>query len=560
MRYRILVVDDEENICFTLKRFLQDEGYEVFVAGGYQEAMNTISQKNFDLIFVDIMLDGRSGMELLHEIGNRKLSCPVVMITGVPSIETASEAVRLGAFDYLPKPVRQKDLIRVASTALKHKAVVDEKESLTTNLKAIFKSVRDGIITVDREFKVIEINHAAENICGMSRQEFAGKSLDARNNPCCERCIDILRKTLSQKKMTQTRFITCRRNNLPEQVVSLNATPLISNTGTLSGAVLVIRDETRLATLEKNLKERSSFHNIVGKNEKMQNIYTLMEDLAHVRSTVLVTGESGTGKELIADALHYGSSFSGNPLIKVNCGTLSENLLESELFGHVKGSFSGAVKDRVGRFQLANGGTIFLDEIGEISPKMQIALLRVLQEKEFEQVGDSTPIKVNVRVVAATNKDLKKEVEAGRFRKDLYYRLKVVEITLPPLRKRKEDIPLLMEHFQRQFNTEMNKKILGVSEDVKDLFLRYGWSGNIRELKHVMEHAFIFCRGNIISMEHLPFEIAGAPLDEEEIGTEQEKLINALKKSRWNKTKAAEILGMSRQHLYRKLKEYGINK
>ncbi|MBC8441477.1 MAG: sigma 54-interacting transcriptional regulator [Deltaproteobacteria bacterium] len=554
MTYRILVVDDEENICFTLERFLQDEGYAVLTARGCQEAIDIISSTEFDLIFTDIMLADRSGMEILNEIRNRNLSCPVVMITGVPSVETASEAVRLGAFDYLPKPVLQKDLVRVASTALKHKAVVDEKETLRTNLKAIFKSVRDGIITVDREFKVIEINQAAEMICGMARQEFLGKSLKSLNSPSCKRCVDILRKTLDQKKMTETRFITCRREPCREQVVSLSANPLINNKGSLSGAVLVIRDETRLATLEKNLKERSVFHNIVGKNEKMQGIYALIENLANVRSTVLVTGESGTGKELVVEALHYMGVSSDKPLVKVNCGSLSENLLESELFGHVRGSFSGAVKDRVGRFQMADKGTIFLDEIGDITPKMQVALLRVLQEKEFERVGESIPIKVDVRVVAATNKNIKEEVEAGRFRQDLYYRLKVVEMRLPPLKERRDDIPLLITHFQREFNAQMDKNILGVSEDVKNLFLRYEWAGNIRELKHVMEHAFIFCRGNIISMAHLPQEMIDVPL-----GEEMAKLLSALKKSRWNKTKAAEILGMSRQNLYRKLKEYGID-
>lgn len=558
MKNRILVIDDEENICFTLKRFLQDEGYHVNTVQDFQEAVDTLNANEFDLIFTDIMLDGRSGMELLNDARVQELNCPVVMITGVPSIETATEAVRLGAFDYLPKPVLQKDLIRVAATALKHKRVVDEKEKLQSNLKAIFKSVQDGIITVDSDFKVIEINQSAEKICSLPRQNIIGRSFLSNESECCKQCAGILKKSLNRKQIMQTRFINCRRKQSPVKVVSLSATPLISKKRRISGAVLVIRDETRLAVLEKNLKTRTGFHNIIGKSEKMQAIYSLIENLADVRSTVLVDGESGTGKELIAEALHERSTFNEKPLVKVNCGTLSENLLESELFGHVEGAFSGAVKDRVGRFQMADNGTIFLDEIGEITPRTQLALLRVLQEKEFERVGDAVPIKVNVRIVAATNTDLKRQVEAGRFREDLYYRLKVVEITLPPLRDRKEDIPLLVEHFRHHFNMELGKNILGLSEEVTQRFLRYNWPGNIRELKHTMEQGFIFCQGNIITMDHLPEKMSDALLDEAG-GTEREQILAALEESRWNKTKAANILGMSRQNLYRKLKAYGLD-
>ena len=559
MKYKILVVDDERNICFTLKRFLEDEGYKVFVAEGYWDAMDLLADQVPDLVFADIMLVDGSGMDLLNEINRKKFNCPVVMITGVPTIQTAAEAVRHGAFYYLSKPVRQKDLIRVAATALKHKAVVEEKERLQTNLKAIFKSVQDGIITIDRQFNVIEINQAAQKLCGLTRETTLGRSLESRTESHCEHCINLLKKTIEQKSPNWTRLQTCRRNTSFEQMVSLKATPLINNAGSLSGAVLVIRDETRLVALEKNLKERSAFYNIVGKSEKMQNIYTSIDNLADVRTTVLVTGESGTGKELVGEALHYRSVFSEKPLIKVNCGTIAENLLESELFGHVKGSFSGAITDRTGRFQVANGGTILLDEIGDITPKMQLALLRVLQEKEFERVGSSTPIKVDVRIVAATNLDLLKEVEAGRFRQDLYYRLQVVEITIPPLREHKEDIPLLVEHFLNHFNKEMNKNILNISQAVKDIFFRHNWAGNIRELKNVMEHSVIFCPGSIIHPEHLPSRVADFfQNSRQEI--QKREIIDALEKFRWNKTKAADELGMSRQNLYRKLKEHNIDK
>jgi transcriptional regulator with PAS, ATPase and Fis domain len=274
-------------------------------------------------------------------------------------------------------------------------------------------------------------------------------------------------------------------------------------------------------------------------------------------------GESGTGKELVAEALHYNGNRSHKPFVKVNCSALSENLLESELFGHVKGAFTGAVQDRVGRFQKADGGTIFLDEIGDISPRTQLQLLRVLQEREFERVGDSTPIKVDVRVVAATNQNLKEKIRRGEFREDLYYRLKVVEISMPPLRERREDIPLLVEHFLEKFNKKLSRDIVSVSSDVQKIFMEYPWPGNIRELEHTMEHAFILCRQKTITVNHLPsvfkefigfktFTLEDVKVDE------PHAIVQALNKTAWNKAGAARLLGISRRTIYRKMKEYKI--
>ena len=241
----------------------------------------------------------------------------------------------------------------------------------------------------------------------------------------------------------------------------------------------------------------------------------------------------------------------------MNCSALSENLLESELFGHVKGAFTGAVSDKVGRFQKADGGTIFLDEIGEMSSRMQLRLLRVLQEMEFERVGDSTTIKVDVRVVAATNKDLFEQVRLGQFREDLYYRLKVVELTLPPLRKRREDIPLLVDYFLKKFNEKLNKKITGISVDVQKTFMEHSWPGNIRELGHALEHAFILCHQDTIILDHLPPELRAVGLRWNKDDYYQ-ALRQALEKTYWNKTEAARLLGISRQTFYRKMREYNI--
>jgi transcriptional regulator with PAS, ATPase and Fis domain len=326
--------------------------------------------------------------------------------------------------------------------------------------------------------------------------------------------------------------------------------------------VLVIRDETRLNNLERNLRERSEFGNIVGQNEKMQHIYSLIEDLADVQTTVLITGESGTGKELVADAIHYSGDRSDKPLVKVNCSALSENLLESELFGHVRGAFTGADRDRTGRFQKADGGTIFLDEIGDISQRMQLRLLRVLQEKTIERVGDSNSVKVDVRAIAASNQDLVKKVQTGEFREDLYYRLKVVEVTLSPLRERKDDIPLLIDHFIQKLNAKFNKHIYAISEDALNDFMNYEWPGNIRELEHALEHAFIICRNSTITADQLPSNMkriqetkASPDIVSKD---EQEAMLSALKRSGWNKSKAARLLGVNVRTIYRKMQKYNI--
>jgi two-component system, NtrC family, response regulator HydG len=326
---------------------------------------------------------------------------------------------------------------------------------------------------------------------------------------------------------------------------------------------LLARDETHLAALEREMEERQRFHNIIGKSEKMQEIYSLIESLADVQTTVLITGESGTGKELVAEALHYSGGRSLKPLVRVNCSALSESLLESELFGHVKGAFTGAVKDRIGRFEMADGGTIFLDEIGDISPRMQAQLLRVLQEKVFERVGDSIPIKVDVRVIAATHQNLMEKIRSGKFREDLYYRLNIVEINLPSLRDRREDIPLLVNHFLNKFNKELNKEIVGISSDVQKAFMDYSWPGNVRELEHTLEHASILSRHKIITLNHLPsvfkeFHGTGFISLGDQRPDEIKSILQALEKTAWNKTKAASLLGMSRRSLYRKIEEYRI--
>jgi len=572
MKSKILVIDDEESIRFTFKTFLSEEGHKVHTAEDYEGALDAISSTDLDFIITDIILGPHSGIDILRKVKERDMHCPVLIITGEPNMDSATEAVRLGAFDYIYKPIRKETLLRVTMHALRHKSILDgkklleaENERYRLNLEAIFKSLNDGIVTVDREMRVIEANEATRNICGFSPEEIVGKRFGKVLSRCNKPCHKVLKETLKTKKTIREFRVECGHQVRSGQIVLLTSSPLMDRKKKFVGAVLVARDITRLSNLEKKLKERHKFHNIIGKSLRMQEVYRLTEYLADTETTVLITGESGTGKELVASAIHHRGKRADKPLVIVNCSALAETLLESELFGHVKGAFTGAIKDKAGRFQLADGGTVFLDEIGGISPIVQLKLLRVLQEKQFERVGDSKTIKVDVRVIAATNSNLKEKIRLGEFREDLYYRLKVVEIAIPPLRKRLEDLPLLVNHFCRLFENSFNKKIDGVSDEVLTTFMNYPWPGNVRELQHAIEHAFVLCRGRNITLDHLPSEIV-----EYYRGTRRahgKKLVNepheiqqALDKTDWNKAKAARMLGISRQTIYRKINEFGLAK
>jgi len=559
----ILVVDDEESIRYTFRQFLSDEGYSVSSAADCDEGIALLRKKDFDLVFADIILPGRSGIDLLREAKEILPHVLVIMITGAPSVDTAAESLRIGAFDYIIKPIRQDILLRTVNIALKHKAVRDEREQCRLNFEAIFRSVNDGIITVDGNMAVVEINDAARRICGFSRDLSIGKPLPEIAARCDGNCIGVLGETLATRQPVKLRFVECRSARGEQQVVSVTASPLLGVKDRFSGAVMVVRDETRLVNLERRLQERREIDGIVGRSESIEKVRAMIRDLADLQTTVLILGESGTGKELVVDALHHCGARREGPLVKVNCAALSESLLESELFGHVAGAFTGAVKDKVGRFQRADGGTIFLDEIGEISPRMQLRLLRVIESMEFERVGDATPVKVDVRVVAATNRDLAERVADGEFREDLYYRLKVVQILLPPLRERRDDIPLLVEHFWHKFNRKFGREIKGISSAVERMFLRYPWRGNVRELENLLEHAFVRCRQSVITAESLPpdflryFEsrpLSGDMHPEDEAGAIRE----ALEQAGGNKAEAARLLGVSRRTIYRRLEKLGI--
>jgi two-component system response regulator AtoC len=450
---RILIVDDEESFRHMLSVILIKEGYEVEASSSGEEGLQKAAASPFDHILCDIRMPRMDGLEVLREIKKTGGQASVIMMSAYGTMDTAIEAMKLGAYDYISKP-----------------------------------------------FKPDEI------------------------------------------------LLTLRKAEEREQ----------------------LRRENQL--LRKEVGKEYSFENIVSKNEKMQKIFDVIRKVSQYKSTVLITGESGTGKELVARALHYNSDRSQSPFIAVNCGAIPENLLESELFGHAKGAFTDAIRTKKGLFEEADSGTLFLDEIGELPGQLQVKLLRVLQDGEIRRIGESKPIQIDVRIVAATVKDLSKEVNEGRFREDLFYRLNVLPIHIPPLRERKEDIPLLIQHFIGKYNQAMNKDVADVDHIAMDTLMNYKWYGNVRELENTIERAIVLSEKNNIELENLPVEIQNfkeefqmetVPDEEYSIKRASKTLeINlikkALQKTKGNHTHAAKLLEISHRALLYKIKEYEI--
>jgi len=352
--------------------------------------------------------------------------------------------------------------------------------------------------------------------------------------------------------------------------IRVNSGILLNNKGEKIGAVETFLDISEIKNLSAHLDERFKYENIVGKNKEIKQITSVLESVAQTDSSVLITGESGTGKELAARAIHLNSNRRSAPFIAINCSAFAETLIESELFGHEKGAFTGAIKTKVGRFELAQGGTLFLDEIGDLSITLQTKFLRVLETREFERVGGNKPIKINARIIAATNKNLSEEISAGRFREDLFYRINVMNLHLPPLRERKDDLPLLVNHIVEQFNIKFKKDIKQFSSSAYDFLEEYEWPGNIRELENTIEHCFVLCNGEIIQVEHLPKRIKSFVNTEMEKPSlskannfkdvEKELIISVLNQNNWNRTKSAKELGVDASTLWRKMKKLEIKR
>jgi two-component system response regulator AtoC len=451
-RKRILIVDDDGSMRHMLSLLLKREGYEVQAVGRGSEALQLASSEPFDFILSDVVMPGMGGLELLQALKEKKVEATLIMMSAYGNLDTAVEAMKRGAYDYISKPFRPDEVLMALRKA-------EERENL-------------------------------------------------------------------------------RRENL---------------------------------RLRQEVQREYAFGNIVGKSPKMMQLFEAIRKISEYKTSVLIIGESGTGKEMVARCLHYNSPRNNGPFEAVNCGAIPETLLESELFGHEKGAFTDAKKEKRGSFELAHQGTLFLDEVGEMSLAAQVKLLRVLQEGEIKRLGSERTLSVDVRIIAATIKDLSKAVAEGKFREDLFYRLNVLPVHLPPLRARKEDIPLLVDHFIFKYNEQHGLKTEGVSEDALARLLEYSWPGNVRELENAVERAMILTQGKKIEADCLPSEVLGMRPswkkdlwgDEYSIkkaskSMEEELIRKALKKTGGNRSQAARILEISHPALLSKIKEYGI--
>ena len=442
----------------------------------------------------------------------------------------------------------------------------------------IFDNIPDGIFTVDQEGRITSFNRAAERITGWTRKEVIGNLCARvfRATHCEHSCF--LRKSIDKGEEHRDEEVRIRTRDGREVLVSVSTANLEDPEGRVVGGVEMFRDLSMLAELRRQIHGSYTSDDIVTKSPGMQGVRELVRLVARSSSTALIEGEQGTGKELVARAIHNLGARRDKPFVAVNCGALPDTLAESELFGYRKGAFTDARRDKPGRFALAEGGTLFLDEIGEISPALQVKLLRVLQEREYTPLGAVRSEKADVRILAATNKDLAAEVGHGRFRQDLFFRLNVIRVSLPPLRARTEDVPLLADHFIKKFNATQGRRMTGISERALAALMHYDYPGNVRELENAIEHAFVVCGGNVIEREDLPPHLlgerlvpvgaapapAGAAVEpgDESLGPLQSAEViairEALDRHRGTRTRAAEDLGVSRNTLWRKMRRYGI--
>ena len=452
MKSKVLIVDDEIDSLELMQELFESKGYISDTATNGVEAINKIKLQEPDIVLTDIRMPEMDGMQLLNFLIKDHPNIPVIMITAHGTVEAAVEAMRIGAKDYILKPIRLDEILAKVERITQLNSLIKENEYLLNRLQQTY-----------------------------------------------------------------------------------------------------------------------DFTNMIGKTDKVQELFKLVKDVAATNTTVLIRGESGTGKELIANAIHYNSTRVKRPFVKVNCGVLAESLLESELFGHVRGAFTGAIKDKIGRFELANGGTLFLDEIGDISLNMQLKLLRVLQEGEFERVGGTETLKVDVRIIAATNKDLERAMDEGKFRQDLYYRLNVIPIEVPPLRERKDDIKYLIYYFMEKFNKIYGKNIAEIDPKAMSLMENYQYPGNIRELENLIERIIVLDKKGNIKTSDLPAYIRAAEVEEVDEDVDLDKglsylvenyerklIVNALEKNGFNKFQTAKQLQMNRSTFLSKLKKYGI--
>ncbi len=426
------------------------------------------------------------------------------------------------------------------------------------NLQNILDNLMEGIIAHDVQRRILFFNRAAERITGYPREEVIGQDCHlVFGNPFCGAKCSFC-GIPPEKLGPNTYTINTNTRTGETRQIEMSVTGMHDEEGNFVGVLAAFRDMTDIISLKLRLGELTSFSGIIGRDRRMLELFDQIKDLATTDYPVHITGDTGTGKELVANAIHNESVRAGGPFVPVNCGALPEGLLESELFGHVKGAFSGAIRDKKGRFELAHGGTIFLDEVSELPRHMQVKLLRALQEGCFERVGGEKTVSVDVRVISATNKDLRREMEKGSFREDLYYRLSVVPVRIPPLRERKTDIPLLISYFLKQ-SAKSGKKPSGISDEALSLMLDYHWPGNVRELQNAVHFALVKCRSGKIQPEHLPLEVRKMTCSPAKPGPEcrltVEAVAEAIGQAGGNRSRAAKLLGVGRATLYRFLEK-----
>ena len=447
------------------------------------------------------------------------------------------------------------------------KKSVRRVKNRNNNFETILDSIADGVFTIDLDFNITYFNSAAQKITGVSGDQALG-----------QKCFDVFRANICQTSCALGETMKTDRQsiNLPIDILnsdgytvpaSVSTSVLKDSEGKLIGGVEIFRDLSAMETLRKEISNQYRFEDIISKNHEIQGIFNILPDIATSGSTVLIEGPSGAGKELFARAVHNLSGIKGE-FVAVSCAALPDTLLESELFGYKKGAFSEAKKDKPGRFARANNGTVFLDEIGDISSALQVKLLRVLQEREYEPLGATVTAKTNARILAATNRTLSDLVARGSFREDLFYRLNVVKIELPPLSRRREDIPLLINNFIQKFNALKAKEIKGISEKALSILMQYNFPGNIRELENVIEYAFVLCRGDMIRTRHLsreilngmkkPSDVADQTPPSQLAAAEKKAIIDALHRYKANRGKTAAFLGINKSTLWRKMKKYNI--
>ncbi|MCP3923217.1 MAG: PAS domain S-box protein [Desulfobacterales bacterium] len=443
----------------------------------------------------------------------------------------------------------------------------------------IVNTINDGLMLINPDGTIKMVNRAFETLTGYSAEEIIGESCKILGCDICETA----RRTKNKKiwcKMFEIEHNEIRKNRCRMKrkdgsfIPVLKTASILRDDNKLVGVVETLTDLSELAMLDEKVhifskQSSDGFSNLIGSSEKMKSVFDMIRKAGESNAPVMILGESGTGKELVAGALHLHGSRKKGPFIQLNCAALNETVLESELFGHVKGAFTGAYSHRIGRFEAANHGDFFLDEIGDIPLSIQTKLLRVLESGQFERVGDITPIKVDVRIITATNKNLEELIENGAFRQDLFFRINVIPINLPSLRERKEDIPLLTSHFIQHLKKETGKQIKGLSNSAMELFMDYNWPGNVRELKNALEYAFVTAGNSVIELEHLPRKVTSnlklkadsdfLESNENVYVDEKSELINALKRTGGNQTKAAELLNINRVTVWNRMRKYGID-